>query len=60
MTLEVFVLEEVLLTVVLAAVEGRAAGRDAGADFLVVAVPGLFVLGTLLFGGPVTGPWVVR
>lgn len=47
-----------LLGVVLGAVEGRAAGRDVGVAFLVAAVPGLLVLGTLLLGGPVTGvPW---
>ena len=40
---------------VLGAVEGRAAGRDAGAGLLVVAVPGRFVLGTRLLVGPVTG-----
>ena len=40
---------------VLGAVEGRVAGRAAGAALLAVAVPGRFVLGTLLLVGPVTG-----
>jgi len=56
LTLAVFGVEEVLLTgALVVAVEGRAAGRDTGADLLAGAAPGLFVLGTLLFGGPVTG-----
>ena len=43
------------MVAVLGAVEGRVAGRVAGVALLAVAVPGRFVLGTLLFVGPVTG-----